>query len=171
MEDGGRWQGVTLARVAGIEETWSGKCRAYHINIYIYHLLAFLGNMFYLNPHRSGLEPAITAATARQRCADRGLGKSPQGSSLSSTGQLAVAPCARQGYCMASKTKAKAIAWHSCLIWSLEGFCPSQLAAASWVSQCHLAFFGCFECQLPEFPQRLSRQPLCRRRSFPSNIK
>lgn len=168
MEDGGRWQGVTLARVAGIEETWSGKFRAYHINIYIYIIYwLFLETCSILTP------TAADWSQPRQQLHDSGAriagsANPPRDHRWVRSRQLAVAPCARQGYCMASKTKAQAI---DTAVWSddlWKVFCPSQLAAASWVSPCHLAFFGCFECQLPEFPQRLSGQPLWRR-SFPSN--
>ena len=112
MEDGG-WRKMARGNVG--KGGGNRRNMAYHINIYIYHFLAFLGNMFYLNPHRSGLEPAITAATAPQRSASRAR-QIPPGIIAEFVRQLAVAPCARQGYCMASKTKAEAIACHSCLI-------------------------------------------------------
>lgn len=65
MEDGGRWQGVTLARVAGIEETWSGKFRAYHIDIYISWL--FLETCSILTP-----TPADWSQPSRQQLHDSG---------------------------------------------------------------------------------------------------
>ena len=154
---------------AGIEETWWGKFRA-HQSFVGFSWTHFL---LYFNLHRSGLEPAITAATARQRCVSRAR-QIPPGIIAEFVRQLAVAPCARQGYCMTSKTKAEAIAIAVDDFWMLYMFLTPQLAAASWASQRHPVLpwrtgcFWCFECQLPEFPQRLSGQPLCRPRSFPS---